>query len=197
MDSRAAVVSRDAAGTEKGWTPRDLAFLGVYASLLALVNQTFGQVLMRVPLVGGFLLAGITSGLLTIALYKVNRFGTLTLMSLIKGVFMSLGMGGHILVLPFAVIAGLLGDIAAKILGGYRRAPGLITGTIMHEAALSAFGYVVMCIFGFIAVPMFLEMFAIGVFGRMLGCVLGVVLGLRYVKELQRAGVIHCAEAVR
>ncbi len=172
------------------WQSRELIVIGIFAALIKIST-------LLIAIAGGgmnpitmVLKNVVATSLLIVLLYKVRKFGVLTLFVLVSSVVSLLLMGGNMMTLPGMIIAGLICDCLIVTIGGYRKAWALILGVglfdFLSRAISLGYSYLTfreepkLFIIGLIVV-------AIGYFG----CLLGLGSGVFFVKELKHAGIIR------
>ena len=177
-------------GKKRYWQSRELIVIGIFAALIKIST-------LLIAIAGGgmnpitmVLKNVVATSLLIVLLYKVRKFGVLTLFVLVSSVVSLLLMGGNMMTLPGMIIAGLICDCLIVTIGGYRRAWALILGVglfdFLSRAISLGYSYLTfreepkLFIIGLIVV-------AIGYFG----CLLGLGSGVFFVKELKHAGIIR------
>ena len=132
----------------------------------------------------------VATSLLIVLLYKVRKFGVLTLFVLVNSVVSLLLMGGNMMTVPGMLIAGTLCDCLIVAAGGYRKAWALIIGVGLFDflSRTTSLGYAYLT---FREEPrLFLVGVAVVMIGY-LGCLLGLGSGVFFVKELRHAGIIR------
>ncbi len=108
------------------WQSRELIVIGIFAALIKIST-------LLIAIAGGgmnpitmVLKNVVATSLLIVLLYKVRKFGVLTLFVFVSSVVSLLLMGGNMMTLPGMIIAGLICDCLIVTIGGYRRAWALI-----------------------------------------------------------------------
>ncbi len=172
------------------WQARELIVIGIFAALIkvsTLLIAIAGGGMNPVTMVLKNIVA---TSLLVVLLYKVRKFGVLTLFVLVSSVVSLLLMGGNMITVPGMLIAGLICDCLIVVAGGYKKAWSLIAGIglfdFLSRAITLGYSYLT-----FREEP---KLFIIGVVIVMigyLGCVLGLGSGVFFVKELKHAGIIR------
>jgi len=172
------------------WQTRELIVIGIFAALIkvsTLLIAIAGGGMNPVTMVLKNIVA---TSLLVVLLYKVRKFGVLTLFVMVSSVVSLLLMGGNMITVPGMLIAGLICDCLIVVAGGYKKAWYLIAGIglfdFLSRAITLGFSYLT-----FREEP---KLFIIGVIIVMigyLGCILGLGSGVFFVKELKHAGIIR------
>ncbi|MFH1060095.1 MAG: MptD family putative ECF transporter S component [Pseudomonadota bacterium] len=172
------------------WQPRELILVGAFAALTKLAGVV-------IALAGGgmnplslALKNTVATVLLVVLLLKAPKFGVLTLYVVSQSVFSLLLMGGSLMLLPGLLPAGILGDLLIRALGGYRRTWAVLVGVgvfdLLSKAIALGFSFL-----AFREDPRLFIMPAIFIGLGYLGSLLGLVGGLKFVKELRHAGLIR------
>ncbi len=172
------------------WKPRELIVIGTFAALIKIST-------MLIALAGGgmnpvtmVLKNVVATALLIVLVYKVRKFGVLTLFVLICSIISMLLMGGNFVTLPGMLVAGLICDCLIMISGGYKAAWALVAGVGLFDFLSRAIslGY---------SYLMFREepkLFIIGMVVVIIGytgCIIGLGSGIFLVKEFRHAGIIR------
>ena len=180
----------NSAGSKKRyWQSRELIVIGTFAALIkisTLLIAISGGGMNPVTMVIKNIVA---TSLLIVLLYKVRKFGVLTMFVLVSSVVSLLLMGGNMMTLPGMLIAGLICDCLIVAVGGYTKAWALILGVglfdLLSRAISRGYSYLT-----FRDEP---KLFIIGVVVVIIGyfgCVLGLGSGVLFLKELRHAGII-------
>jgi energy-coupling factor transport system substrate-specific component len=172
------------------WQSRELIVIGTFAALIkisTLLIAISGGGMNPVTMVIKNIVA---TSLLIVLLYKVRKFGVLTMFVLVSSVVSLLLMGGNMMILPGMLIAGLICDCLIVAAGGYTKAWALILGVglfdFLSRAISLGYSYLI-----FREEP---KLFIIGVVVVIIGyfgCVLGLGSGVLFLKELRHAGIIR------
>ncbi len=172
------------------WQARELIVIGIFAALIkvsTLLIAIAGGGMNPVTMVLKNIVA---TSLLVVLLYKVRKFGVLTLFVMVSGVVSLLLMGGNMITVPGMLIAGLICDCLIVITGGYKRTWSLIVGIglfdFLSRAITLGYSYLT-----FREEPKLFIMGVVVVIIGYLGCVLGLGSGVFFVKELKHAGIIR------
>jgi len=178
------------------WQARELIVIGIFAALIKV--STF-----LIAIAGGgmnpvtmVLKNIVATSLLVVLLYKVRKFGVLTLFVMVSSVVSLLLMGGNMITggsmitVPGMLIAGLICDCLIVVAGGYKRAWSLIAGIGLYDFLSRAItlGYSYLT---FREEPKLFIMGVVVVIIGYLGCILGLGSGVFFVKELKHAGIIR------
>jgi energy-coupling factor transport system substrate-specific component len=172
------------------WQVRELIVIGIFAALIkvsTLLIAIAGGGMNPVTLVLKNIVA---TSLLVVLLYKVRKFGVLTLFVMVSSVVSLLLMGGNMITVPGLLIAGLICDCLIVVAGGYKRTWSLIAGIglfdFLSRAITLGYSYLT-----FREEPKLFIMGVVVVIIGYLGCVLGLGSGIFFVKELKHAGIIR------
>jgi energy-coupling factor transport system substrate-specific component len=172
------------------WQARELIVIGIFAALIkvsTLLIAIAGGGMNPVTMVLKNIVA---TSLLVVLLYKVRKFGVLTLFVMVSSVVSLLLMGGNMITVPGMLIAGLICDCLIVVAGGYKRAWSLVAGIGLFDflSRAIALGYSYLT---FREEPKLFIMGVVVVIIGYLGCVLGLGSGVLFVKELKHAGIIR------
>ncbi|MGB9500072.1 MAG: MptD family putative ECF transporter S component [Dissulfuribacterales bacterium] len=172
------------------WQVRELIVIGIFAALIkvsTLLIAIAGGGMNPVTLVLKNIVA---TSLLVVLLYKVRKFGVLTLFVMVSSVVSLLLMGGNMITVPGMLIAGLTCDCLIVVAGGYKRTWSLIAGIglfdFLSRAITLGCSYLT-----FREEPKLFIMGVVVVTIGYLGCLLGLGSGVFFVKELKHAGIIR------
>ncbi|MDD4732062.1 MAG: MptD family putative ECF transporter S component [Desulfovibrio sp.] len=174
----------------KNWPVRDLITVGIFAAIIKIAS-------LVVAFAGGgmnpltlLLKNGIHTTLLVVLLYKVRRFGTLTLFICVSAVVGLLLMGSGITLLPAMIVAGLLAEACILLWGGYGNALALVLGVALFDLlgkSLSlGLSWVMMR-----EQPALLITVSLMVAVGYAGSVMGLGGGVLFVRELRHAGIVR------
>jgi len=115
------------------WEMRDLVVIGIFAAVTKVSS-------LLVALVGGgmnpitlILKNLLFTTLVIVLLYKVRKFGTLTLFLLVNIIVSMLLMGGGIFLIPPMILAGLMAEGIIVVLGGYGKSVNLMIGVGFYD----------------------------------------------------------------
>lgn len=172
------------------WATSELVAIGVFAALIRVVG-------LAIALAGGgmnplalMLRNAAATALLVVLLHKSPRSGTLSLYVVIYGLLSLLLMGSGLMTLPGTLLAALAVDGLFALVGGYKT-----TGRILVAVGLC--DLLTRCVslgVGYLALRESTSMFlmAAGIVAvAYLGCLGGLWVGWRFVRELRQAGVIR------
>jgi energy-coupling factor transport system substrate-specific component len=172
------------------WKPGELIVIGTFAGLIKVST-------MLIALAGGgmnpvtlVLKNMVATSLLIILVYRVRKFGVLTLFSLISSIVSLLLMGGNPMSVGGAIVAGVVCDAAMAVMGRRQIAFVQVAGVALFDllSRAASLGY-----YYFLYRESF-KMFIIGtvvVALGYLGCLIGLWSGAVFVKELKHACIIR------
>ncbi|MCG8632173.1 MAG: MptD family putative ECF transporter S component [Desulfobacterales bacterium] len=172
------------------WTPSELITIGTFTGLIKIST-------MLIALAGGgmnpvtlILKNTVATSLLIILVYKVRKFGVLTLFSIINCLVSLVLMGGNPMTFAGVLVAGFFCDLLLAPADGFRTPWRLIlvVGVFDFMSRAVSLGY------SFLLYQEELRMFAVGavvVSLGYLGCLAGLGTGILFVKELRHAGIIR------
>ncbi len=172
------------------WELRELVVIGVFSAVAKVTS-------LLVALAGGGMnpLTLILKSLLfttfcIVLLYKVHKFGSLTLFIVINAIVSMLLMGGNLFLIPCMILSGFLAEGLIMLLGGYGKSINLMIGVGVYD-----FLYRISSIaLSFVYVREQKEMIIMGVIivsMGYIGSLLGLVTGALFVKELRHACIIR------
>ncbi len=172
------------------WNTRELVLIGTFAALIKLITLT-------VSLMGGgmnpvtLLLKNIVAtALLVVLFHKVPRVGVLTLYVLQQAIIMMMLMGSGLIILPGYLVAALLVEGGAHLLGGYRNTWAILLSIGLYDLFSRAISLGLSWLFMRENSALFLAAFTIIAVGY-LGCLIGLRTGVRFVREFRHAGFIR------
>ncbi len=172
------------------WHLQDLVTIGVFAAVTKVSS-------LLVALIGGgmnpltmVLKNLIFTTLVVVLLYKVRKFGTLTLFILVNTLISMLLMGGNLFLLPPMLLAGLLAEGIIVMFGGYTKSVLLILGVgiydLLYKSSALALSWLYMR-----EQQELLIMATIAVVIGYAGSLIGLFTGIFFVKELRHACIIR------
>ena len=175
---------------QRYWSARDLVVLGVFAAAAKLSS-------ILIALAGGgmnpvtLLLKNLVfTTLIVVMLCKVRKPGTLFLFTCVNMVISLLLLGGSVTLIPTALAAAVLGELAMMAAGGINSRLGVYVGVGVSDLAAKALSLGVSFLYMretpgmvWVVVPFVL----IGY----IGSVAGLVSGHKVVKELRHAGIVQ------
>ncbi|WP_319523077.1 MptD family putative ECF transporter S component [uncultured Desulfosarcina sp.] len=172
------------------WEFRDLAVIGIFSALSKTAS-------VMVALVGGgmnpltlILKNMVFTTLLVVALFKVRKFGTLLLFTVVNTIFGALLMGGELVLLPPMLLAGLLAELVIASTGGYAKTLALMLGVAVYDLGYKAGALGLSWLF-MREQPQLMWLMSVMVIIGYAGALAGLFVGARFVKELRHAGIVR------
>ncbi len=169
---------------------RELVIIGVFAAVIKVSS-------ILVALVGGgmnpltLIIKNLLFTTLTIVLlYKVRKFGALTLFLLVNAIVSTLLMGGALFLIPSMLIAGPIAEVVILGLGGYNKSINLIIGVGLYDLMYKTGSVGLSWLFMREQQEMVI-MSAIIVGISYIGAFMGLFTGAMFVKELRHACIIR------
>ena len=172
------------------WQTRELIVIGTFAALIKVSTLLIAIAGGGMNPVSLLLKNMVATSLLIVLVYKVRKFGVLTLYVLINSLVSLFLMSGHLINLPGMLIAGLICDSLIVIAGGHKQAWALVLGVGLFDflSRVISLG----CSYLIVREePRLLIMSAIVVAIGYIGCLSGLGSGLFFVKEFRHAGIIR------
>lgn len=172
------------------WEPSELILIGTFTGLIKIST-------MLIALAGGgmnpvtlVLKNTVATSLLIILLYKIRKFGVLTLFSVINSLVSLLLMGGNPMSIAGVIVSGIVCDLFIAPWQGFKKPLRLILGIALFDflSRTISLGYSYflyqeqMGLFIMAAVVVGLGYF---------GCLMGLGTGIVFVRELRHAGIIR------
>ncbi|MBB5021539.1 MptD family putative ECF transporter S component [Desulfurispira natronophila] len=172
------------------WQVPDLVVVGIFAAVVKVSS-------ILVALMGGgmnpltlILKNVIFTALLVVLLYKVRKFGTLTLFLVVSAIISALMLGGSLVLIPASILAGLIAEGVIMALGGYRFTWSIMVGVAIYDLLSKSIGLG----FSWLMMreePRIIIMATIIVAIGYIGSIIGLFVGRYFVKELRHAGIIR------
>lgn len=172
------------------WSPGELIVIGTFTGLIKVSS-------MLIALAGGgmnpvtlVLKNIVATSLLIILVYKVRKFGVLTLFAVINSVVSMILMGGNPMTSGGVLAAGMLCDCLIAVTGGYQRPVCLILGV----GTFDLFSRAISLGYSFLMYREDTGLFVVGaivVSVGYIGCLIGLGTGIFFAKELRHAGIIR------
>lgn len=171
------------------WRTSDLVAVGAFAALIRVAG-------LAIVLAGGAMNPAVMSfrnmaatALLIVLVHKAPRPGVLSLYSLIFGLF-SLLLMGSISSLPAILVPAMICDGLFWLFGGYRSTFRIVSAVALYDVMCRALalGFSVLTVrenTGMLIMALMITAFAY------VGCLLGLPVGIKLVRELRLAGVIR------
>ena len=172
------------------WAPSELIVIGTFTGLIkisTLLIALAGGGMNPVTLVMKNVVA---TSLLIILVYKVRKFGVLTLYAIINCVVSMILLGGNPMTFAGVLAAGVICDGLMAVTGGYKKTLFLVLGVGIFDllSRSISLGY------SFLMYQEELKFFVVGavvVSLGYIGCLVGLGTGVLFVKELKHAGIIR------
>ncbi len=178
----------------KDWTFREYTAVGVTAALCIivgiLVKVVLGLVISKIPALSSMILATAQAILISISLMRLPRQGFLTLLGFCMGVIYGFIFPAHPFMFATFVIAGLAGDAAAWIIGGYRKNIAIAAGVVSFRLSVIVAGAVIAWWIGFAKTDLAWTLILMNCAGSAAGVLLGTTIAMKLAKELTRAGLL-------
>ncbi|WP_300675085.1 MptD family putative ECF transporter S component [Desulfoluna sp.] len=172
------------------WQPGELIVIGIFSAMIKLSS-------LLIALTGGgmnplslVLKNLVATSLLVVLVFKVRKFGVLTLFVTVSTLISMLLDGGNIIRLPGALIAGGLCDLVIHFSGGYQKPGALIAGVAVFDL-LSRFIALGLSWLTMREQPAMVMVASVIVALGYLGCLMGLFSGLHLSRELTHAGVLR------
>jgi energy-coupling factor transport system substrate-specific component len=178
-------------GLQQGyWLPRELVVIGVFAAMIKIVS-------LMVALSGGgmnplslVMKNALATALLIVLLYKVPKFGVMTLYGVISSIISLLLTGSSLMTLPGTLLTCALCDGLLRLTRGYRKPLFLIFGVALYDLLSRSVSLGVSFLVFRESPAVFFVMVGIVAVGYG-GCLLGIGGGIYFVRELKHAGIIR------
>lgn len=177
-------------GRARYWAVRELVTVGVFAALTKVSS-------LLVALMGGgmnpltLVLKNLVFTVLALVLlFKLRKAGTLLLFTLVNVLVSMLLMGGGFFLLPSMLAAGLAAEGIILLLGGYRNEMALVAGIACYDILFKAGSFGVSWLF-VREQPELLWFTGVVVAIGYVGALAGLPVGLRFLRELRHAGIVH------
>ncbi|MCG8473552.1 MAG: MptD family putative ECF transporter S component [Desulfobacterales bacterium] len=172
------------------WEMRDLVVIGIFAAITKVSS-------LLVALVGGgmnpvtlILKNLLFTTLAIVLLYKVRKFGTLTLFIVVNAIVSMLLMGSVIFLIPPMLVCGILAEGIILILGGYAKSINLMIGVGLYDLLFKISSVGVSWLYAR-EQPEIIIMATVIVGIGYIGALLGLFSGAYFVKELRHACIIR------
>ncbi len=172
------------------WQLQDLVTIGVFAAVAKVSS-------LLVALVGGgmnpltmILKNLIYTTLVIVLLYKIRKFGTLTLFIAVNAIISLLLMGANFFLLPSMLLACLLAEGLIVLLGGYTKSLSLVVGVAIYDLLYKASALGLSWLYAKEKPELLVMATAVVIIGYV-GSLLGLFTGILFVKELRHACIIR------
>ncbi|MFK5952751.1 MAG: MptD family putative ECF transporter S component [Desulfobacterium sp.] len=172
------------------WSSEELIVIGTFAGLIKVST-------MLIALAGGgmnpislVLKNIVATTLLIVLVYKVRKFGVLSLYSVIISLVSLMLMGSNAMTFAGSLVAGVICDGLIFLTGGHQRTFSLVFGVAFFDffSRFLSLGY---------SYFLYQEEFKLFVMGAVfvtlgyVGCLIGLGTGVLFAKELKHAGIIR------
>ena len=181
---------RNLAPTPRYWQPGELIVIGIFSAMIktsSLLIALAGGGMNPISLILKNLVA---TTLLVVLVFKVRKFGVLTLYVTVSTLISMLLDGGNITRLPGALIAGCLCDMIIHLTGGYKKNGAILVGVAVFDL-LSRLVSLGLSWLTFREQPAMIAVATIIVSIGYTGCIAGLFSGHRLSKELTHAGILR------
>ncbi len=172
------------------WQLQDLVTIGIFAAVTKVSS-------LLVALIGGgmnpltlVLKNLLFTSLAIVLLYKVRKFGTLTLFIAVCSLISLLLLGGNIFLLPAMLFAGLVAEGVILLVGGYRKSVALIVGIGLYDLLYKCSSLGLSWLYTREQQGLMVMVAVIVAIGY-IGSLLGLFTGFFFVKELRHACIIR------
>ncbi len=174
----------------KYWESWEIVSIGTFAALIRISSFLVSITGGGMNPVAMILKNLIATSLLVILLYRVRKYGVLSLYVLINSIMTMVMMGRGMMMAPCALLAGLIGDWLIVMLGGYRSTAAVLVGVGFYETVYRivslGLGYF------FMRENINLLYFAVVTVSiGYIGCIAGIFTGMHFSRELKHAGIIR------
>ncbi|MBN1969090.1 MAG: MptD family putative ECF transporter S component [Candidatus Delongbacteria bacterium] len=170
---------------------KELSLLGVMTALTVVVQFTFGMIAMLFTAVPGVpnLIIGFFSGsVLYIALRKLPKTGSLTIMSSVYGLIFVL-ISGRTFNFIGLLIGGLAGDLFSKFGRGYNNHGLTLLSLVIFRGIASIVSSILPFIIGVTQSETATAYVIFGIIGTIIGTFFGAIFGKKIFTKLKKAGV--------
>ena len=175
---------------KKYWESWEIVSIGTFAALIRISSFLVSITGGGMNPVAMILKNLIATSLLVILIYRVRKYGVLSLYVLINSIMTMVMMGRGIMIAPMALLAGLIGDWLIVVLGGYRKTAAVLIGLGFYETAYRAASLGL----GFLFMRENLSLLYFAVITVSIGytgCIGGIFTGMYFSRELKHAGIIR------
>lgn len=169
---------------------QELVVMGVFAASTKVVT-------LIIALAGGgpnpisiMLKNMVFTTLLVVLIYKIPKFGTLTLFNLVSAIVSLIFLGGGVTSIPLVLMCALLSELLVMCLGGYKRFYAPIACVAFFDL-FSRLGSIGLSYLFMREMPEMLLMVALIIAVGYVGAIIGLFTGLYSARELRHAGIIN------
>jgi energy-coupling factor transport system substrate-specific component len=171
------------------WETRELVTIGIFAAVIKVSSLLIAYIGGGMNPVSLFLKNAVYVTLLVVLVHKVPRRGTLILATFISSLMALLVMGQSAHTAISVVLAGVVGEGIIWLLGGYGSRTALLGGVFVQESFAKGLG-LLMTWLVLREQPGLVLTVSVFVAIGYLGSLAGLVMGVRFVKELRHAGIV-------
>ena len=126
------------------WTFKEYTAVGVTAALCIvlgiLIKVLLGMIISKIPAAGSLILAMAQSIIIGLSIMRVPRLGFLTILGVCMGSIYGFVFPAHPFMFITFVGAGIAGDCAGWLLGGYQKRTALIVSVLTFRLMVIVFG---------------------------------------------------------
>jgi len=125
-----------------------------------------------------------------VMLYKISKFGTLTLFVLVNSIVAALFLGNVSFLIPVMIAAALISESLIYLLGGYKKSYSLMIGVAVYDFLFRAISLGGSWLYTREQPELLIVASVIVAIGY-IGSVIGLFTGRLFVKELRHACIIR------
>ena len=172
------------------WQAHELITIGTFAALIKTITILIAIAGGGMNPVSLVVKNAVATSLLIILLFKVPKFGVLTLFSFISTLVALIFMGGNLMMMAGVLVAGIVCDGFLFILNGYHKVIPMLLGITLFDLMSRgiSLGY---SWFFFREESSLFMMGVVVVAVGYVGCLIGLPAGIMFAKELRHAGIIR------
>lgn len=172
------------------WNCRELVVLGVFAAATKVVT-------LIIALAGGgpnpisiMLKNLVFTTLLIVLMYKVRKFGTLSLFSLVTSIISFVLLGGGVTSIPLVLLSAAVAECVVMLFGGFKKMWAPLLCVAIYDLLTRASSLGISYLF-LREMPEMMVMVTIIICVGYLGALIGLYTGLLSARELRHAGIIN------
>jgi len=178
----------------KNWTFKDYTAAGITAALCIivgiLVKVVLGLVISKVPALSSMILAMAQAILISISLMRLPKAGFLSVLGFCMGVIYGFIFPAHPFMFATFVLAGLVGDGVAWLLGGYTTNRAIAGSVVSFRLSVIVAGAVIAWWIGFAKTDLAWALILMNCAGSAVGVLLGTGIAMKLARELTQAGLL-------